>query len=80
MSVAQLLVDCLVPLQIIEVYLIQSTVWMLHHSIQDEDQFKIEDLMAVWWKNHIIWNTTIPQDQKFSTVIVITKLPGPYSS
>ena len=44
-------------------------------------QFKIEDLMAVWWKNHIIWNTTIPQDQKFSTVIVIsTKLPGPYSS
>ena len=24
--------------------------------------------MAVQWKNQIMWNPTIPQDQKFSTV------------
>ena len=34
-----------------------------------EDQFEIRDLMAVQWKNHIMWNPTIPQDKKFSTVI-----------
>ena len=33
------------------------------------------DLLAVQWKNHIMWNSTIPQDKKFSTVI--TKLPVP---
>ena len=31
--------------------------------------------MAVQWKNHIMWNLTVPQDEKFSTVI--TKLPVP---
>ena len=36
------------------------------------------DLLAVQWKNHIMWNSTIPQDKKFSTVI--TKLPVPCSS
>ena len=34
--------------------------------------------MAVQWKNHTMWNLTVPQDKKFSTVI--TKLLGPCSS
>ena len=51
----------------------------MQHSIilRSEDQFEIQDLMAVQWKNHIMWNPTIPQDKKFSTVI--SKLPGPCS-
>ena len=61
------------PLQIIEVY--GYGYRMLHSIIITQGQ--IRDSMAMQWKNHIIWNPTIPQDKKFSTV---TKLPGPCSS
>ena len=62
------------PLQIIEVlYKIQSKYNLdaaqLHSIIfWRKDQFEIRELMAVQWKNQIMWNPTIPQDQKFSTV------------
>ena len=34
-----------------------------------EDQFNIRYLIAVPLKKHMMWNPTIPQDKKFSTVI-----------
>ena len=66
-------------LQIIEVDISESEhnldAWMLHSIIfLREYQFEIRDLrldaIAMQWKNHRMWNPTIPQDEKFSTVHV----------
>ena len=64
------LLDWLVPLQLLEVYRIQRTIWTLDAALniiwrEEEDQFEIWELMAVSAvEESIMWNPTIPQEKK----------------
>ena len=60
--------DWLVPSQIIEIFQIQNTIGCCTQLFSDK---KTNLRFKNWWqcsgRIHIMWNPTIPQDEKFST-------------